>query len=202
MSGCSDGLTTVGGSSNTEQVQNESVSSANETSVDELDNDKQAQVEEQSQDSSEDSTPGSRTNPLPLSGTVILESSGLPEWEIKVLSVDAEAEGKILETNQFNAASPDGIKYVLVTLEMKYLGADRGQPGFDINLAYVTKEGTTHKPTDISLVIEDDIFSINELYSGASAVGSEVVAIPEEDLFDGTWRVSGLFSNEVYLEGK
>ena len=76
---------------------------------------------------------------------------------------------------------------------------DKGFPDVDISVAFVTEEGTTHKPSDISVIGPDDLRNENELYQGGSAVGSVYIAIPTAGADSGTWRISQFFNDSEFF---
>lgn len=199
LTGCSSGTTTIRAddtasqSEETEQLQVED-QNAREVSEPQV-------TEEETQQSSQDSALGSRNTPFDFGQSVTLKDNGVDAWEVQFLGINPDAEDVLLEENMFNDPAPEGFVYAMLEIQYTYLGEDRGTPAFDLDLAFVTAEGTTHKSSDVSVVTPNDVFGINELYNGGSAVGNEAIAIPVDSLETGTWRLSIFIGDEIYIEG-
>ncbi|WP_158665574.1 hypothetical protein [Pontimonas salivibrio] len=132
---------------------------------------------------------GSRENPLPIGTAVVLDDGMGGVWEVTLLAPDLEANEVVLAENMFNEDPPEGFQYSLLPVVAKYLGEETGTAAWDLDFAYVSAAGTTHKPFDVSVVIPDDLGSLNELYNGGVAEGNIAIAIPSEAPKQGTWRI-------------
>lgn len=199
LTGCSSGTTTIRADDTAPQTEQAEPSDQAEEQV--VEETEQQAADEEPQDSSGDSAFGSRDTPYEFGQPVVLQDNGVDAWEVQFLTLNPDAEEVLLEENMFNDPAPAGFVYAMVEIQYTYLGDDRGTPAFDLDLAFVTAEGTTHKSSDVSVVTPDDVFGINELYNGGSAVGNEAIAIPVDSLETGTWRLSVFLGDEIYIEG-
>jgi hypothetical protein len=200
FAGCSDGTTTIRADDNAAQT--EEVEQSEQAVEQPTQEDSDAEAEEEApQVSSRETSLGSRDNPYEFGASVVLQDNGVDAWEVQLLSLDPDAEAVLLEENMFNDPAPDGFVFAMVGVKYTYLGEDRGTPAFDLDLAYVTAEGTTHKSSDVSVVTPNDVFEINELYQNGSALANEAIAIPADSLDTGTWRFSVFLGDEIYIDG-
>lgn len=197
---CSDGTTTIRADDKAPQTEEVEQSEQGSEQPTQEDSDTEA-VEEDTKDGSEETSFGSRDKPYEFGDSVVLQDNGVDEWEVQLLSLDPDAEAVLLEENMFNDPAPEGFVFAMVEIQYTYLGEDRGTPAFDLDLAFVTSEGTTHKSSDVSVVTPNDVFGVNELYKNGSATANEAIAIPEGSLDTGTWRFSVFLGDEIYIEG-
>jgi hypothetical protein len=137
---------------------------------------------------------GTRENPLPLGTAVVLDDGMGGVWEITLLPPTLEANQLVQDENMFNGDPPEGFQYALLPVSAKYLGDETGTPAWDLEFAFVSKAGTTHKEFDVSVVGPEPLSGVNELYKDAVGVGNIVVAIPTLDAELGTWRVGTSWS--------
>jgi hypothetical protein len=200
LASCSDGTTTIRAEDAAPQTEQAEQSQQNDDQATQEDSDTES-VEEETQDISGETSFGSRDNPYEFGDPVVLQDNGIDAWEVQLLSLEPDAESVLLEENMFNDPAPDGFVFAMVEIQYIYLGEDRGTPAFDLDLAFVTAEGTTHKSSDVSAVTPNDVFEINELYQNGSAIANEAIAIPADSLKTGTWRFSVFLGDEIYIEG-
>lgn len=176
--GCASGTTTI---------------VPNNDPVSEVEVDEQVDLEvapPEEDDSSSSADLGSRENPLPIGTTVILDDGMGGVWEVTLLPPTLEANAVVQEENMFNEAPPEGFQFALLPVTATYLGDETGMAAWDLDYAYVSAAGTTHKPFDVSVVIPDDLGNLNELYTGGVAEGNIAIAIPSDGARAGTWRIS------------
>lgn len=148
--------------------------------------------QEQAQDVNS-SVLGTRDNPLPIGTTVEISDGMGAIWEVTLGAPILDASEIVLGENMFNDEPPEGFQYALLPVTAKYMGDDTGTPSWDLNFAFVSAAGTTHKTYDVFVVVPDDLESSNELYPGGIAEGNIGIAIPTSDAELGTWRVSDSF---------
>jgi len=155
---------------------------------------------------SEESPPslGDRENPAAVGSTVLIkDASGAPVWEISLVESNLNVNDIVAAENMFNSPPPEGFQFASAKLNLKYVGNDKGFPGSDIEVAFVSAAGTTHKEFDVSAVGPREISSLNELYPGGTADGYAYVAIPTQDAASGTWRVSAfLLDTEFHFAAR
>lgn len=143
---------------------------------------------------------GGRSNPAPVGSTALIsDSSGSPVWEVTLQESVLNVNDIVAQENQFNDPPPAGLQYAAATFGVTYLGSEKGFPGMDLNVAFVTADGTTHKPSDISVVGPDELSNENELYQGGTAVGSAYIAIPTAGAATGTWRISQFLNDSEFF---
>ena len=186
LSGCSGGMTTI-----TPTVSSEAPEATAEDVVDDFQDDEpEVEVDPPADDSGSNDEPGSRSAPLPIGATVVLDDEMGGVWEVTLLPPTLNADEIVLAENMFNEEPPDGFQYALLPVSATYLGEETGTAAWDLDFAFVSASGTTHKEFDVSVVGPDALSNINELYNGGTAEGNIVIAIPSADAGSGTWRVS------------
>jgi hypothetical protein len=119
---------------------------------------------------------GTRENPVPL-GTKVT----MGDYEVAVVEVAQDVTQQNLDANQFNEAPPEGTQYMLVKLEGTYIGADSGNPGWDLSWKLLGNANNTfdtlwepdNAPDDFfpSCTL-DTMFDIGETFPGGSFSGS------------------------------
>ncbi len=143
---------------------------------------------------------GSRQSPAPVGSTVLItDDAGVDQWEIELLASNLNVNDVVAEENQFNYPPPPGYQYASADFAVTYVGPDKGFPGMDFSVAYVTADGTTHKESDVSVVGPNELSDENELYTGGEATGSVYIAIPSDQVSGGTWRVTPFFSSSEFF---
>lgn len=159
-------------------------------------------VDEEATKASPDPSPslGSRQQPAPVGSTaVISDASGQPVWEITLLESALNVNDIVARENQFNDPLPEGSQYAAATFSVTYLGAEKGFPGMDLSVAFVTADGTTHKETDVWVSAPDRLSNENELYQGGTAEGRAYIAIPSAGATTGTWRISQFLNDSEFF---
>ncbi len=137
---------------------------------------------------------GTRANPVPLGSTIRTD-----DWEVKVISFDADATEDVMKANPYNEEPTSGNIYALIEAEATYVGDESAHPWIDISFAFVTDSGATILSSDSFVVAPEPRFNdIGELYEGGSGTGYVAIEIPEGE--SGLLRVSpGWFADDVFV---
>lgn len=186
LSGCSVGTTTITPTVSSETPETTAEDVVEEPQVDES----KAELDPPADDSSSSDELGSRSAPLPIGATVVIDDEMGGVWEVTLLPPTLNANEIVLAENMFNEEPPKGLQYALLPVSATYLGEETGTAAWDLEFAFVSAAGTTHKQFDVAAVGPDELSSVNELYNGGVAEGNIVIAIPSADAESGTWRVS------------
>lgn len=138
---------------------------------------------------------GSRDNPLPI-GSTVSDS----EWDVTINSVDLNATDAIIAENPLNDAPADGNTYIMVEVSATYTGTNPEGDTPWVSVEYVSAGGNSFASHDALLVAPDSFDSLETLYEGASVTGNIALEVPEEEIADGTLKVSpGLFGESVFF---
>lgn len=200
LTGCSEGSTTITPSESAQVEELDIAEDGGEgkaSEVEESEPSERTAEEESDPSASSESDLGSRDQPIPQGQVVSLDDGLNGVWEITVGPSLLNANALVAEENMFNDAPPEGFQYALLPVKATYLGDETGDPGWDLDFAFVSSSGTTHKEFDISVVAPNDLSNSNELYKGGSAEGNIVIAVPSEDIESGTWRVETSWGDQV-----
>lgn len=198
--GCSDGSTTVvpSGSTQTENGEALDGTSAQESNAPEgSTSSEDTRQEDAAMSTGAEPEPGSREKPIAQGQTVNLDDGMGGLWEVTVGPSLLNANDLVAEENRFNDVPPEGFRYALLPVQAQYLGDETGNPAWDLDFAFVSSSGTTHKEFDISVVGPNELSNSNELYAGGSAEGNVVIAVPSEDIENGTWRIETSWGDQV-----
>ena len=130
---------------------------------------------------------------------MISDAGGQPVWEVTLLESQLNADQVVAKENQFNEPPPAGFQFAAAKFSVTYLGPEKGFPGIDLTVAFVSNQATTHLQSDVSVVGPDQLSDENELYSVGNAVGSVYVAIPSEGADAGTWRISQFLNDSEFF---
>ena len=127
---------------------------------------------------------GTRKDPHPLGLSAGLVQSGKLEFEITITGVKRgdEAWGVIYSANQFNDKPPEGMEYIVATVEVAYTGSDEGPLSLALSDWSVVTNGQAldrfSVPSIAGLTSEfDDI----KLFSGGKAKGTMVWPVYQDD---------------------
>lgn len=200
-SGCSSGTTTLTPRESASESDSEPTSITEEF----VENSSLADSPDESDAAAGESSPatvelGDRSNPAPLGTSIqISDDSGEKRWEVTLVATNLNATDEIMKENQFNASPEAGRQYAQATFRVKYVGAEKGFPGSDLSIAFVSSEGTTHKSSDSFVLGPNELSSLNELYTGGEEEGNVFIAIPTVGASEGTWRLSHSFANGEYF---
>lgn len=134
---------------------------------------------------------GSRDNPYPV-GSEISNS----DWSVVVNSINPDGNA-IVSEDQFNEPAPAGSHYEIVNYTITYKGADSSYAA-EVMLAYVTSAGNVINSYDQMIILKDG-FSLDELYTDASATGSVAFLVPDGET--ALLRVTpGILGDEVFIK--
>lgn len=129
---------------------------------------------------------GTRKDPHPLGFSAGLIQAGKLEFEITFTDVKRgdKAWSVIYSANQFNDKPPEGMEYIVATVEVAYTGADEGPLSLELSDWSVVTNGQAldwgSVPSVCCLTSEfDDI----KLFSGGKAKGIMAWPVYQEDLF-------------------
>lgn len=143
---------------------------------------------------------GTRETPAPIGSTAtIRDASGGSVWEVKLRRSLLNVDDVVRSENEFNEPPPPGFQYAAAEVEVTYVGDTKGFPAMDLMFAFVSTDGTTHKPSDMSVVGPDDLSNKNELYEGGSVTGWVYIAIPVAGAAQGTWRLSQFLDDSEFF---
>jgi len=196
LGGCSSGTTTI--TPNQSSQPEQSVTPNPETTEG-----AQREIEEKQEGISDESSMGSRSNPLALGTSVTIDDGNGGVWEIKLGPSSLQSNEVVRLENQFNSPPPEGLQFASVEVSATYQGRETGNPSWDIDVAFVSAAGTTHKPFDVSVVGPEELSNSNELYEGGTAIGNVFIAVPSEDISKGTWRLSTTWGGqEVFFKAE
>jgi hypothetical protein len=196
LGGCSSGTTTI--TPNQSSQPEQSVTPNPETTEG-----AQREIEEKQEGIGDESSMGSRSNPLALGASVTIDDGNGGVWEIKLGPSSLQVNEVIRLENQFNAPPPEGLQFASVEVSATYQGSETGNPSWDLDVAFVSEAGTTHKPFDVSVVGPNALSQSNELYKDGTAIGNVFIAIPSVDATAGTWRIGTSWSGqEVFYKAE
>lgn len=149
-------------------------------------------AEEPAEEAPAEAAQGSRDNPAPV-GTEISNS----DWSVVVNSVNPDGNAVVSEANQFNEPAPAGSHYVIVNYTVTYKGADSSYAA-EVMLDLVTSTGNVVNSYD-ALVVLTDGMGLDELYTDASATGSQAFLVPDGETF--LVRVQpGILADEAFIQ--
>lgn len=139
-----------------------------------------------------DAAQGTRENPYPLASTISSD-----EWTVVVNSYTADGNATVAAANQFNEAAPAGSHYEIVNYTVTYTGAESAYAA-EVGIDLVTSAGNVVNSYD-ALVVLADGFSLDELYTNASATGSVAFLVPDGETV--VIRVTpGMLADEVFVQ--
>jgi hypothetical protein len=133
-----------------------------------------------------DAALGTRENPAPFGAT-----ARIGDWQVTLLTVDLDAEERVLAENMFNDRAPQGSRHVLIEVEAAYVGSDSGDPFWDLSWKVLGNRGNTFE--DSCGVIPTPLRDGGETFPGGVVTGNICVVAPEEQLAGGAVIAEGLF---------
>ena len=135
---------------------------------------------------------GSRENPYPV-GSEISNS----DWSVVVNSVNPDGNPVVSAANQFNEAAPAGSHYEIVTYTITYKGAGSASSA-EVTVDVVTSAGNVVNSYDNFVALSDE-FGFEELFTGATAGGSQAFLVPDGETI--VVRITpGYFADEVFIQ--
>jgi hypothetical protein len=127
-----------------------------------------------------DTAAGSRGNPIPL-GT----SAALADWEVAVTGVDRDATEVVMGESSFNEPPAEGNVFVLIDLEVTYLGADSSSFWADAGWSLLGPDLVARNSFEAGCgSIPDDISFADEVFAGGTVSGKVCFEVPEETVGD------------------
>lgn len=151
--------------------------------------------EEDTSPSSDAETPlaqfavGTRENPAPFGST-----ARIGDWEVTPVSVDTDAESRVLAANMFNSPADNGFRYVIINVSATYVGEESGSPFWDLSWKLLGNRGNTFDGR--CGVIPDALRDGGETFPGGVVTGNICIAAPEDQLAESAVIVEGLFQRE------
>ncbi len=147
-------------------------------------------AEEEAEEDTSAST-GTRDNPAPAGSTATLGT-----YEVSLGATTANANEMVATENEFNAPPVDGRQFVLVPVNVKYIGDESGTPWIDLSIQFVGSGGNTYGTgtDDYCGVIPQQLMDLGEMYNGATASGNHCASVPTGEVEGGTWVVEETFS--------
>jgi hypothetical protein len=133
-----------------------------------------------------DTALGTRANPAPFGAT-----AQIGDWQVTLLTVDLDAEERVLAENMFNDRAPEGFRHILIEVEATYVGSDSGDPFWDLSWKLVGNRGNTFE--DSCGVIPTPLRDGGETFPGGAVTGNICVVAPEDQLAGGAVIAEGLF---------
>lgn len=141
---------------------------------------------------------GTRANPYPL-GTVVKSE----EWEVTITDVTLDATDEVMAADDINEEPESGNQYMLIDVEVKYVGSDPDGSTPMMTIDYVSASGNTFSELDTLVIAPDELRTYETLYEGASASGSLAIEVPSEDTDKGVLAVSpDMFADSAYVAVK
>ncbi len=149
-------------------------------------------VEEPVEEAPADAAQGTRDNPVPV-GTEISNS----EWRVVINGVNPDGNAVVSEANQFNEPAPAGSHYVIVNYTVTYTGAESSFAA-EVMVDLVTSTGNVVDGYDSMAVLTDGM-GMDELYTDASATGSQAFLVPDGETY--LIRVKpGFLADEAFVQ--
>jgi hypothetical protein len=115
---------------------------------------------------------GTAGQPFPLGTTAALG----PDYEVKVGGVNLDATAEVLAASRFNDP-PEG-QYVLVQLEVKYVGVGEGTPWLDLSPTFVGTDARQYDAHECHAVLAQGALEVPTLESGGAAVYQVCMDVP------------------------
>ena len=143
--------------------------------------------------SSPNAASGTRENPFALR-----TEFPLPDWLVRVDSVELDAWPQIRDENQFNDPPADGRQFVMFHVTVTYTGTETGHPAFGLSWSIVGSRGNTFGTSmdDSCGVIPDALSDEGELFSGAVAEGNRCVSVASDQVDGATIQVRQFLSGD------
>ncbi|MEW1921918.1 hypothetical protein AB0303_19985, partial [Pseudarthrobacter oxydans] len=111
--------------------------------------------------------------PFPLGTTA---SMG-PDYEVAVVGVKLDATAEVLAANRFNNP-PEG-QYVLVQLQVKYVGVGEGNPWLDLSPTFVGTDARQYDAHECNAVLAQGAMDVPTLETGGAAGYQVCMDVPE-----------------------
>lgn len=120
---------------------------------------------------------------IDTSGAIVMgETHQVGDWDLKVVSVNPDAEEAILTENSFNDPPVDGNVFYLVTLEATYRGDSSSTFWLDFDLKVVGETSVAYEGFNSYCgFIEDGLTDRGETFPGGTITGDECWSVSAED---------------------
>ncbi|MGX5716288.1 hypothetical protein [Arthrobacter sp. MAHUQ-56] len=115
---------------------------------------------------------GTANRPFPLGTRASMGS----DYEVAVVGVKLDATADVLAANRFNDP-PDG-QYVLVQLEVKYVGVGEGTPWLDLSPTLVGTDARQYDANECAAVLAQGAMEVPTLETGGAAAYQVCMDVP------------------------
>ncbi|WP_171027246.1 hypothetical protein [Pseudarthrobacter sp. NamB4] len=115
---------------------------------------------------------GTANRPFPLGTTA---SMG-PDYEVTVVAVKLDATAEVLAVNRFNGP-PEG-QYVLVQLQVRYVGVGEGNPWIDLSPTFVGSDARQYDAHECNAVLAQAAMEVPTLENGGKATYQVCMDVP------------------------
>lgn len=134
---------------------------------------------EDSDDSEDGTETGSRDNPVP-SGTAV----EINDWEVTVVGANRDANAAIAAENQFNEPPAPGHQFVLIEVQLTYVGEDdTGRAAaLDITFEALGPSNVAYDFEDSCGVTPNELDDFTDVFPGGTIAGNECFSVEVGDL--------------------
>lgn len=130
---------------------------------------------------------GTRSEPLAAGSTVTVG-----DWSVTVGATNLDASAEIAAENSFNDPPSDGHAFVMVPVDLTYLGEGSDTPWVSLSFTLVGGDGNVYD--ERCGVTPSSVRDISEMFNGASASGNVCAEVAESALEGAAWRITESFS--------
>lgn len=144
---------------------------------------------------------GSRSNPAPAGSVITVnDMAGDAQYKVTIGKVNLNADAVLKRENMFNKKAPKGSHYLLIPVTFRYIGSEKGTPGYDVTVEYVSADGKTYSSDDNFAVVPHAVSGLNAMYAGAKATGNLAIAVPAATAAKGLLTVSSVFGDPFFVK--
>ncbi|MFC0672373.1 hypothetical protein [Brachybacterium hainanense] len=134
----------------------------------------------------------SRDNPAqPVTDSLVFDAED-GTTAVTLGNVVWDANGTVADANMFNEEAPEGQVCITVPVTMSYSGSASITPWLELSISCIADDGRGYD--EATLVLEDDLMNVGDLYDGGVAEGGVVFLIPESAVGSGVFSVAPLMS--------
>jgi hypothetical protein len=142
--------------------------------------------------------PGSRESPLALGTATVLDDGERGSWEITLGPAQLNATEFVLAEDAGNEAPTGGLQWAILPVSATYTGTQSGDANSSLTFTFIAEDGTAHTRWDTSGAgIWNSLGNSTQLYSGETAKGGVLIAIPSGNPEKGTWRIGWSYDEKV-----
>ena len=105
------------------------------------------------------------------------------DYEVTVDSVELDANATVAAANEFN--EPPAGQYMIIQLTATYLGADEGQPGWDLTAVFHGSDARQYADAECLAVLPDDAMDAPTLNTGGTDTFQFCMDVPPAAIEDG-----------------